>query len=689
MADLIFEIFSEEIPARMQVPACESMRKTFEEKLQGMGIFYKSCKSFVTPRRLVLFADGLSLTQEDSVAERKGPSVNANDSAIEGFLRSTGLTKDQLTIKATPKGDFYFAIVRQKGRHTREILKDVIEDILNNFTWPKSMRWADHSVRWVRPIQNIACVFGNEILDIKFGHLTANDKTFGHRFLGHGGFSITTFDVYEKDLERSYVILDQAKRKKLIHEEVLKLAQSKGLQLIEDEQLLNEVTGLVEWPCVMMGEINQEFMHLPEEVLITTVRINQKYFCLRDSNGKLSKNFIFVANIKPASGYQQIIDGNQRVLRARLSDAKFFFKVDKEKGLESFKPKLADMIFHAKVGSVLERADRIVEITEEIIKNISSDKKELAVRAAELCKADLASGMVGEFPELQGVMGYYYALEGGEKDVVAHAIKDHYSPLGPNDKVPQGSVSVSVALAEKVEALVSLFAGGERATGSKDPYALRRLALGIIRIIEENKISIQLAPIFKKALKLLPSSALKNVNKDELLEELTDFLSDRMKHQLKAQNYAQETINAILKRPEELDIVQLKNKVIMLSQYQQSPNGAESIDAFKRALNILSIEEKKDKVEYRPNPSSSGLLEGAEKTLLKALEDIEGSIKTAVKDEDFKAALLILTKLPTYINNFFDNTMINAEDKKLRENRLKLSAYVVATYLKVADFDKL
>ncbi len=689
MADLIFEIFSEEIPARMQVPACESLRKSFEEKLGGMGIFYRSCKSFVTPRRLVLFADGLSLTQEDSVAERKGPKIDANDSAIEGFLRSTGLTKDQLTIKATPKGDFYFAIVRQKGRPTTEILKDVLEDIMNNFSWPKSMRWADYNTRWVRPIQNIACVFGNEVLDINFGHLKANDKTFGHRFLGHGEIKISTFDNYEKDLERNFVLLDQARRKKLIQEEVSTLAKSKGLSLIEDEALLNEVTGLVEWPCVMMGEIDEEFMHLPEEVLITTVRINQKYFCLRDAGKKLSRNFIFVANIKPASGNQQIIDGNQRVLRARLSDAKFFFRVDKEKGLESFTPKLSDMIFHAKIGSVLERAERIVEITADIIKEIGSDKKELAIRAAQLCKADLASGMVGEFPELQGVMGYYYALGSGEKDVIAHAIKDHYSPLGPNDKVPLGSISASVALAEKIEAIVSLFAAGERATGSKDPYALRRLALGIIRIIEENKISIQLTPILRKALKLLPSAALKSVNRDELIGELNEFLSDRIKHQLKSQNYPQDVINCILGQPEELDIVQLKNKVIILGQYIQSPQGAETIDAFKRALNILQIEQKKDKTEYRPNPSSSAFVEGAEKTLFKALEEVESGLKTSLKEDDFKTSLITLTKLPTYINNFFDNTTINADDRKLRDNRLKLSSYIVTTFLKVADFTKL
>ncbi len=689
MADLLFEIFSEEIPARMQVPAAEHLRKTFEEKLKGMGIFYRVCKSYVTPRRLTLFADGLSLTQEDSMVERKGPRTDADKNAIDGFLRSTGLTLEQLTIKETPKGNFYFAIIRQKGRQTRDILKDVLNDIVENFTWPKSMRWGNHNIRWVRPIQNIACIFGNEILDISFGHLKANDSSFGHRFLGSkSGFEVKNFDDYEKDLKKNYVILDQNTRKKNIHEEVLKLATSKGLQLIEDEQLLNEVTGLVEWPVVMMGTIDESFMHLPEEVLITTLKTHQRYFCLRDKTGKLAPYFIFVANIKTANA-EKIIEGNQRVIRARLFDAKFFFRVDNERGLESFLPKLSDMIFHASIGTMNERAERIEELTEEIIKKIAPEKKEQAIRAAKLAKADLASGLVGEFPELQGVMGYYYALEAGEDKLVANAIKEHYSPMGANDSVPKNSVSISVALAEKIDALVSLFTAGERATGSKDPFALRRLALGIIRIVEENKISIELQPLFKKAYKLLPSALTKNTNKDEIIEQLTEFLADRIKYQLKNENYAPEIINCILERPEEIDIIGLKNKVITLSQYLQSAQGITTLDAFKRALNILKIEEKKDKTEYTPKPSSALLAEGAEKTLYHALEEIDNDLKNAMKEGDFGQILLVYTKLPNHINNFYDYTMINSQEKKLRENRLKLSALVVDKFLKVADFDKL
>lgn len=689
MADLIFEIFSEEIPARMQVPAAENLRKSFEEKLKAQNIFYRSCKTFVTPRRLVLFADGLSLTQEDSVAEKKGPRIDADKNAIDGFLRSTGLTLDQLTVKETPKGNFYFAIIRQKGRQTKEIIREVLTDIIINFTWPKSMRWGAYDIRWVRPVQNIACIFGNEVLDFSFGHIKANDKTFGHRFLSSGSITIKNFDEYEKDLKKNFVILDQNTRKKLIHEEVSKLSASKGLNLIEDEGLLNEVTGLVEWPCVMLGDIDKDFMHLPEEVLITTVRTHQKYFCLRDRSGKLASTFIFVANINPAAGAEKIVEGNQRVVRARLFDAKFFFKTDNEKGLESFLPKLSDMIFHAKIGSVSERVERIVELTEDIIKKISADKKAEALRAAKLCKADLSSGMVGEFPELQGIMGYYYANEAGEKKIMAEAIRDHYKPVGANDNVPQGAVSISVSLADKIDAMVSLFAAGERATGSKDPYALRRLALGIIRTILENNVIIELKPLLKRALKLLPSSVSKNSDKESLIEEITEFLSDRIKYQLKAENYPQEVINCILNRPDEIDILALKNKVIILSQYLQSTQGVASVDAFKRALNILQIEEKKDGVEYSPKPSSSLLAEGPEKALYKTLDEVMDGLRTSQKDDDFKTSLLILTKLPNYINNFYDNTMINTEDKKIRDNRLKLSASVVATYLNVADFDRL
>jgi len=689
MADLIFEIFSEEIPARMQANAAEFLRKNFEEKLQGSGVFYRTCKTFVTPRRLALFADGLSLTQEDSVAERKGPRTDANDVALEGFLRSTGLTKDQLTIKATPKGEFYFAIIRQKGRNTQELLKDVLEDILNNFSWPKSMRWGDYQIRWVRPIKNIACIFGNEILDVKFGHLSANDKSFGHRFLSNGSpIKITNFDGYEKDLEKNFVILDQARRKKLINDEVRKLADSKGLKLIEDEGLLNEVAGLVEWPVIMLGEIDPDFMALPEEVLITTVRVNQKYFCLRNTSGKLAPLFIFVANINPVSGNKQIVEGNQRVLRARLSDGKFFFRQDKEKGLENFIPKLSDIIFHAKIGNVLERSERIYKITEEIIKHIAPEKKDLALRAAELCKADLATGMVGEFPELQGVMGFYYALEMGENDVIANAIKDHYKPLGPNDNIPTGSVAIAVALAEKIEGMTALFVAGERATGSKDPFALRRLALGIIRIIVENKVSIELKPLFKKALKLLPSSALKGIDKDEVLEELTEFLIDRLKQQLKDQNSA-DVLSCILGRSEGLDIISLKDKINTLEAYLKTQEGFAALDAFKRALNILKIEEKKENTEYKPNPSASQLLEGPEKAMFTALAEAEEKLEAIRKENDFSLALSIVAKLPSLINNYFDNTLINTPEKKLRENRLRITALIVSLFLSIADFDRL
>lgn len=689
MADLILEIFSEEVPARMQNNSAEQLRRNFEEKLKALGIFYRSCKTYVTPRRLVLAADGLSLTQEDSVAERKGPRTDANDSAIEGFLRSTGLEKDQLTIKSTPKGDFYFAIVRQKGRQTKDILKDVLTDIIENFSWPKSMRWGAYNIRWVRPIQNIACVFGGEVLDLQFGHIKANEFTFGHRFLAPNKLEIKYFDQYEKDLKSNFVILDQAWRKKTISDQIHEIANSKKLDLIEDESLLNEVTGLVEWPVAMLGSIDEKFMDLPEEVLITTVRTHQKYFCLREKNGKLAPHFIFVANIKPASGSEKIIDGNQRVLRARLSDGKFFFHTDKEKGLESFLPKLSEIIFHAKIGTIAERNERIVELTEEIIKQISPEKKDKAIRAAQLCKADLASGMVGEFPELQGVMGYYYAKESGEDKEVAQAIKDHYSPVGSSDNVPINSVSIAVAVAEKIDGIVSLYAAGERATGSKDPYALRRLTLGVIRILEENKVSFEIKPLIKKAIKLLPSSALKNVNKDELLEEICEFFIERIKHQLKAENFAAEIINCILNRPDEIDIVDLKNRISILSQYSLSQQGAASIDAFKRALNILSIEEKKENTQFSPKPSTTYFVEPAEKALFALIEQVDDELKDSIRENDLTRSLFTLSKLTNAVNNFFDNTTINSTDKKLRENRLKLSALVVDTYLLIADFDRL
>lgn len=687
MAQLIFEIFSEEIPARMQLQAAESLRTEFETRLQNLNLFYQTCKTYVTPRRLVLYVEGLSLTQEDSVIEKRGPRTDATDQALEGFLRSSGLRKEQLTIKATPKGDFYFAIITQKGKHTREIIKEILEDILNNFYWPKSMRWGESKIRWVRPIQNIACLFGNEVLPIEFGHLKANDISFGHRFLSSGNFKISDFAHYEKELQNRSVILDQAKRKAAIIEGATKAAASKGLELIQDEKLLDEVTGLVEFPVILVGNIEQNFMNLPEEVLITTIRVNQKYFCTRDRAGKLAPYFIVVSNMKTADNGAKIIAGNERVVKARLKDAEFFYEQDKEVGINNFGNKLKKVIFHNEVGTIAERVERIEDVAAYLTSELGIKDNADIKRAAKILKNDLGSEMVGEFPELQGVMGYYYALENKESAEVAKALKNQYKPQGPNDLVPNTPASYIIALAEKIEGLTSLFAAGERATGSKDPFALRRLTLGILRIVGTNNLYLDLKEIFKKTFKLLPSATLRKIDKDETLEELYNFIIERIKYQFKSENLKQEIVNAVIENADYIDYADFKDKVISLSRYTESKNGAEAIEAYKRAKNILKIEEKKEGGNFKTNYSDNLLQNQIEVNLSETLEDVQSSLKPLVKQGDFEACLITLTKLTEKINNFYDNTQINVDDKKLRENRLKLTAAIVETFEEIAGFE--
>ncbi len=689
MAQLILEIFSEEIPARMQFQAAEALHNSFEEKLKAQNIFFQHSKTFVTPRRLILFADGLSLTQEDSVSERKGPRTDASEDAIQGFLRSTGLSKDKLTIKSSPKGDFYFAIIRSKGKQTKEILKEILEDILQNFHWQKSMRWGENKIRWVRPIRNIACLFGGDILPIKFGHLEANNLSYGHRFLAPEQFKIENFDQFISELEKRFVIADHQKRKKYIAENLEKIANDNNLVLIQDEHLLNEVTGLIEYPICLLGSIENKFMALPPEVLITTIKTNQKYFNFRDKEGNLSPYFIIVSNNKTKDGGIKIIEGNEKVVRARLSDAEFFHRSDKEKGLKHFVTKLDGIIFHNKIGTMGEKVERISKIAYELAKELAPDKKDIASQTAYLAKADLASGMVGEFPELQGLMGYYYALANGEHKEIAEAIRDQYKPQGPNDNVPRNSLSAIISLSDKVETLISLFVAGERATGSKDPFALRRLALGIIRIILENKLSFDLIPYFKRAIKLLPSSSLKEINKDELNEEIFNFLLDRLKFYLKAEGFKAEFIPVVVSNFDEFNIFDIKQKIIIFTQYSETSDGIAAIEAFKRAKNILSIEEKKDKISYPPKPSKSILSEGSEKFLYEILSDVSDKNQSLIKHNKFAEALKNLCDITGYINNFYDNTQINSSDKKIRENRLKLSALIVTTFEQTAILSRM
>jgi glycyl-tRNA synthetase beta chain len=677
MAELLLELFSEEIPARMQLPAAARLREEFEKKMQEKSVFFNHCKTFVTPRRLTLFADGLSFTQEDSIVEKRGPRTDAPEAALQGFLKSSGLTKEQLTVKSTGKGDFYFAIVNQKGRHTSELLKEILEDIITNFSWPKSMRWAAYDVRWVRPLKNIACVFGDEVLPISFGHLKANKLSFGHRFLSNGSFEIHNFNQYQKELESRFVILDTDYRKKIITENISAFVKDNGLNLIQDDELLTEVAGLVEYPVILLGQIDKQYMDVPDEVLITTIRKNQKYFCLTDKKGKIAPYFIVVSNIK-SSDPSAIIAGNERVLRARLSDAKFFWNLDKNIPLENLVPSLEKVTFHAKLGTIHDKVLRIKEISKFIAEQIGADKTKVA-RAAELCKADLVSGMVGEFPELQGLMGYYYASHHNEDRDVAAAIRDHYRPLGPNDAITGNLVTACVAIADKIDSMAGLFAANEKPTGSKDPFALRRAALGVIRIILENKISLSINDLIEKSIKQI-SHAIKISDKSLLLSELKNFILERLRHQLKGEGFSDDLIRQVVVESEKFDIYDLKQKLIALDEFSKTATGEKTIAAFKRAANILAIEEGKEGKKYSPKPSEDLFEESPEIELFRASHAISKAVKEFVKNSEYKLALKELAVITASVNNFYDNTIINAKDKKIRENRLKLSALTVGLY---------
>ena len=706
MAELLLELFSEEIPARMQMPMAENIRNDFAERVKKEGLFVKSVHSYVTPRRIVIIAEGLSITQEDKTEERRGPRADAPQQAIDGFLKSTGLKKSQLEIRKTDKGDFYFGVVHQKGRPTKEVLKSVIESLLANVTWPKSMRWGSYETRWVRPLHNIVCVFGGEVLPVKFGHLTANDNSYGHRFLGPEAFKVREFKQYEMQLARQKVVLDTERRKAKIWEQAQKLAAEHGLFVQQDDGLLEEVAGLVEYPNVMLGSIDKLLMRVPDQVLISSIRTHQKYFVTRDKKGHLAPHFIFVSNMETSDGGKAIIAGNERVLRARLSDAAFFWSQDRRKKLEEWAEGLDKVIFHAKLGTVAEKVERITGLAKLLDVWVPHAHFDLTERAAKICKADLVTGMVGEFPDLQGIMGYYYAKDQGEKEEIALAIKEHYSPLGPNDIIPTAPVSVAIALADKVDTLAGMFTIGEKPTGSKDPYALRRAALGMINIILENKLSLPLKILFDRALHNYPKS-IRVTKKDEdnkgildkltggkvkpkeLVDELLDFFVDRLKAGLKGRGVRHDLIEAVFDTDHEDDFTRLVKRVEALDNFLKSENGANLLAGYKRASNILRIEEKKDGTTYGGRVNTDVFDQVEEEKLFTAIRDTHDSIKAAVKDNDFVRAMDLLATLRRTVDEFFDEVTVNVENEDIRKNRLVLLAYLRKIFDLVANFEKI
>jgi glycyl-tRNA synthetase beta chain len=689
MPDLLLELFSEEIPARMQAGAAKDLERLVVGALTDRGFLFEGIKAFAGPRRLTLAVSGLPAKQGDVREELKGPKIDAPQAALDGFLKKTGLSKDQLKIETTPKGDVYIGVIERKGRETPQVLAEILPEAIAKLPWPKSMRWrAGDAVRWVRPLHSIIATFDGEVVPFSFAGVQSGNTTMGHRFLSKAAITVRRFDDYETALKKAHVILDAEQRKAIIFEGIKSAAFVHGLEMIPDEGLLAEVAGLVEWPVILIGTIEDQFMDVPAEILQTSMRTHQKYFSLRDpKSGKMANRFALVANMIAEDGGKQIVAGNERVLRARLSDAKFFWDEDRKHSLESRIEALKGIIFHAKLGTQYERVERIARLAGEIAGKIGADPKK-AERAARLAKADLTTGVVGEFPELQGVMGRYYALNDGEDASIANAIRDHYKPAGPKDETPSAPVTMAVALADKLDQLVGFFAIDEKPTGSGDPFALRRAALGFIRIALNYNCRLSLTHLIRRAgffRDESKSGALGTVPTAELML----FFRDRLKVALKDNGVRHDLIDAVFALGHEDDLVRLVARVEALQAFLKTEDGAALMAGYKRAANILKAEEKKDGKTYISEVAETLLAAPAEKSLYTALGQAKTGIAPALEKEDFAAAMRQMAALRGPVDAFFDGVKVNDENPKLRENRLNLLASLRAALHQVADFSKI
>jgi glycyl-tRNA synthetase beta chain len=696
MPDLLLELFSEEIPARMQAKAADDLRRLVTDKLVAEGLVYEGAKAFATPRRLALTVHGIPARQPDLKTERKGPKIGAPDAAVQGFLKATGLKSlDEATIQKDPKGDFYVALIEKAGRDAIDVLAEILPVIIRTFPWPKSMRWGARSAKsgaltWVRPLHSIIATFGPETEEpdvVKFSvdGIEAGQTTHGHRFLAPAAISVRRFEDYEAKLKAAKVVLDPQARRDIILEDAKELAFAQGLELVEDQVLADEVAGLVEWPVALMGSFEAEYLSIPDEVIRATIRNNQKCFVVRDpKTGKLTNKFILTANIEATDGGKTIIGGNERVIRARLSDAKFFYETDLKTKLESRLPKFEQIVFHEKLGTQAARIKRIERLAAEIAPLVGADVGK-AQRAAQLVKADLLTEVVGEFPELQGLMGKYYALAQGEDASVAAASEDHYKPQGPADRVPTDAVSVAIALADKIDTLVGFWAIDEKPTGSKDPYALRRAALGIIRLIIENTLRL---PILKAA-KLGASGHSVKADAENLSADLLSFFADRLKVQLRDQGARHDLVDAVFSLGGQDDLLLVVRRVEALGKFLDSDDGKNLLAGTKRASNILAIEEKKDKRTFDGATSPALYSLNEEKALAKAIGEVKAETGAAVAKEDFAAAMRAMAKLRPAVDAFFDKVKVNDDDPKVRENRLKLLNEIRSATRAVADFSKI
>ena len=681
MPQLLIELFSEEIPARMQGGAARDLERMASERLKAAGLTWDALTTYAGPRRLTLVIEGLPKATPDRAEELKGPRTSAPEQALEGFLRKTGLTKDQLS----ERDGVWFAEISQAGRATPEIVAETVDGIVRNFPWPKSMRWGSGTLRWVRPLKRIVALFDDAVVPFEIDGIASDAITEGHRFLGKGSpIHVSNFEDYRRKLEADFVLLDVADRKLKILEAAKAVCAARGLALVDDDGLLDEVAGLAEWPTPILGDMDPQFLSLPPEVIRLSMKVHQKYFAVRDpSKEGLAPNFVVVANVEATDGGKALAAGNSKVLSARLNDARFFWDEDLKTGFEAWSAKLSGVTFHAKLGTLAERVDRIAALAREIAPLVGADADQ-AERAARLSKADLASGMVSEFPELQGVMGGYYARAFGEPDAIADAVRDHYKPQGPADSVPTAPVTVAVALADKLDTLVGFFAIDEKPTGSKDPYALRRAALGVIRLILDNDVRGSLTGLIKPAGVMIVTG--RNLSGEvRFSEDLVAFFADRLKVLLRDQGKRHDLVDAVFALGDD-DLVRIVRRVEALDGFLATDDGANLLAGYKRASNILRAEAKKGEVPTGMVQTGLANQPDAEIQLAFAVEKARSAVETALQTEDFAAAMTALAALRAPVDAFFTDVMVNSDVATERDNRLKLVGQVRDVMGKVADF---
>ena len=722
MPQLLLELLTEEIPARMQAKAQADLERAIMNGLTGAGLIPEGIKAFSGPRRLVVVVEGLPEKSADVREERKGPKVGAPEKAIAGFMRGAGLSSiDEAEIRSDKKGEFYVAIIETPGRKTTDFVAELVPEVVRGFHWPKSMRWGEGDLRWVRPLQRILCTFDSEIVPFEIDGIASSNITEGHRVMGRGPYSVKGFEDYEDALKnKGHVILDREERKEIIAAEAKTLCEAQNLELVEDIGLLEEVAGLAEYPVVIIGDMDPKFLSLPPEVIKLSMRTHQKYFAVRDpKTGDLAPKFVVVSNLRAADGGKTIAAGNSKVLSARLADAVFFWENDKAKPLEDNFDKLGAITFHEKLGTVKDKAERVIALAGVLAKPCGAKKKD-AELAAELAKCDLVTEMVFEFTELEGVMGRYYALEEKRPARIADAVRDHYKPKGPSDAIPTEPTAVAVALADKLDTLVGFWAIDEIPTGSKDPYALRRAALGVIRLVLENGVRLPLEPIIAEHFMLdAPKEGIGDPQIDFFIEyamtlkgegfgggasekelffkteycppitaDLLSFFADRLKVYLRDQGKRHDLIDAVFALGED-DLVLIVKRVEALSDFLATEDGANLLAGYKRAVNILSIEEKKDKQSHAGVVDEARLVDDAERSLHKTLLQVVKDADAALMAEDFEKAMTALSHLRTPVDAFFDDVMVNADDADIRKNRLALLSQIRDVIGKVADFSKI